>query len=344
MKKKIVCLLICSMLVSVNGCANKAPDYGKEIEKNDEDDEDEDEEVEDDNDEDLVEEYVTEDAADEAISADANNEKHEIYEKFLGLIPSDEEIKVIVDGDVEISYQDWENEDPHREFTFEELMDEMQNLKEFEGSTTKIEPQYTYLTIDGEEILVVQYSGMEIDGPGDKYSTSVHVYNAVDGKLYLTYAYSTWSRSDTVLLDTGYIWGMGSAGAGEEWYDVGYINSKGEYVGIYAEVELYTDWIGMYFDQELYYSIYDEFVEDESNCNVIIREYNFDGDFIYVYEPWMGDKLSAKDEQFLAAMRDAGYEFHDVNDMRKLIEDRFTYIGSDISIENGNEIDWIPVK
>lgn len=240
------------------------------------------------------------------------------YEYFLGMGGNNLSLKAVVDDAVEIGYSDYDFQNVGKEFTFGELTSYLNSNGLAGDNASEPVPYYAFLDIDGEKLLALKYQGMNIYSPGDDSYTIFIIANRDDG-LHITASVSAWARQSVSLNAEGYIYVIGSAGAGEDVSSGEFINKDGKLTNIFK-----GDWVAgswMFGSDEKISSAYKEVYEghEEESTNIAIQLYDFNGTKLYMVDQF-GGELTDIDKKFIKAMEDEGVEWStakDVSDMLK---------------------------
>lgn len=303
----------------------------------------------------IQDEPIAEEAA-VTFEIEADNDARAVYEQFIGISEGQEVVKAIIDEGVSLGYY---NEEGYagNEYTFDELSEEMLHGRNLAGDElVDPVPYYSFLEIDGETLLALKYQGMSIYSANDD-SFSVLILKYQNEELHVTYSYSEWARQSTDLLVNGVLFTAGSAGAGENIYDGGFIDANGQYHRVYMNDWVTDMWIMMSgkIDNDLYFETYLD-NEDESdnsgNSNLALNVYYFgevdeedpDTDMIIVPEAFQNDSLTSLDEQFIEQLKAAGKTIKNQDEILEEIEKQFMSIGGIANYTEADSVSWSIVE
>ncbi len=135
------------------------------------------------------------------------------------------------------------------------------------GRTSYDEIQYAYMEcLDSEgKNLLIKFKGLDIYSENDDSYTVMVV--AEDGnRLYITYQYDCWDRSEKCAYKRGQIVGSGSSGAGAHGSNLSVILSNGKCVQIFERQALDGEWIS-YVNNKIYNEVFDGSLELASDSD-----------------------------------------------------------------------------
>ncbi len=115
------------------------------------------------------------------------------------------------------------------EYTLSEVLKILTDYYFKSSENKKVEYlDYSYIDCgkDGVNELALRFNGMDIYDRDDD-STLVYIMKYIDGKLFLTYCYETWARSESSMNEYGYYQSGGSNGASNHISEYSLIDKDG---------------------------------------------------------------------------------------------------------------------
>ncbi|MBO6241664.1 MAG: hypothetical protein J6O61_12630 [Butyrivibrio sp.] len=217
MKKKVIMVILaCALLISA--CGNNQADVGGDSSTNEND----------------VEASASDSAQqDTANVSDEGKETGDVaatYENFLA-----NKAKVHINQDMDFGTYFSFEKDKELNLTLEEITNAIIDsyLEEFEGSKIELTGiEYAYLDCgnDGNAELAVCIHTPSVDD-----WTEYLIIKEMNGKLECIYSNEAWSRSNVGIGKYGYIYGDGSGGASNHYFEKSYIDAGGKWHYIYGD-------------------------------------------------------------------------------------------------------------
>ena len=254
------------------------------------------------------------------------------FDPFL----SGEVTAVIADYDETMLTKD----DLYKEVTFDEFTELITYNEYGESATPAI--YFSICEWDGEDILLLKYQGMNIDGADDESYTIVAV-SMVDDEYNIAFVDSAWSRCFMIVAEDGAVYIAGSAGAGDHLSEIGYLGEHGQYEYIGRMEDCTQGWIGSMFE----YLPYGDFSENTISLAKEIDNIDCGDDYIeialwYIDDELYGVKLSDgyDDElrEFMESAEQDGLTWMEVEDINKMIDD--SLIAAGCNPDDIEEPDW----
>ena len=216
-KKMFVALLACVFIFSA--CGKNQVDTGTESSSE----------------ENGTEASSTEDSAKEVADSapkeeDTSSDVEATYENFLA-----NKAKVHINQDMDFGTYFSFDKDKELNLSLEEITNAIiaSYLGEFEGSKIELDGiEYAYLDCgnDGNEELAVSIHTPSVDD-----WTEYLIIKEMNGKLECIYSNEGWSRSRVGIGKYGYIYGDGSGGASNHYFEKSYIDASGTWHYIYGD-------------------------------------------------------------------------------------------------------------
>lgn len=242
-----------------------------------------------------------------------------MYYAFLGMGDSTDTIKAVVDEGVEVGYFDYEHENIGKEFSLDEIENEL-GLKRSVGGDDNLDKPHTYFSFieRGDKLfLVLNLKGVHIDGPDDDSETTFIIVRKDDG-LHITHSFSEWSRNEASINTAGFIYSSGSAGAGEQISTGGILTDDGEYKEVYFDDQVYEMW--MRASDDTVAKCYDEvYTSYDVQANVYLNVITMGDDKYYRYSNFIGE-LTKEDKLFIQKLEENGIEWTDEEDFNEIVE------------------------
>lgn len=267
------------------------------------------------------------------------------YQLYLGMDETSN-LKAIVDEDVTLGYSD-RTYTVGESFTFEELCEQMLHGRNLVGEeAVDPVPYFAFLNIDGETLLALKYQGMNIYDMNDD-SFSVLILKYENEELHVTYSYSDWARQSTNLRTSGVLLTAGSAGAGENIYDGGFIDGEGQYHQVFMNDWVTDMWMTMAeeVDNDAYFQAYigdEENPVDTGESGMALNIYHMGDEVTIVPEHFFREWTTA-DEKFVELLEASGTVIATQEEVDKKIEDSFKELAGIDDYTGGADVIWNPV-
>lgn len=242
------------------------------------------------------------------------------YYSFLGIGDNPTEIKAVVDEGVEIGYFDYEHENVGKELSLSDIGNILGGVRSVGGESNQFNAAFSFVNRDDVCMLVVKFKGVGIDGAGDDSETTFIVVQKEDG-LHITYSFSKWSRNNSYISSSGYIWSSGSAGAGEQITTGGILDKNGNYIEVFFDDWLIGDWLKASNDEKMSACYSAAFGNETQDNNVGVDIVTVDGKQYYMHSS-IADEYTQEDNEFVNALEEEGIEWTTAEQLRTIVNER----------------------
>lgn len=227
----------------------------------------------------------------------------------------------------------WYYGDRQKEWTLEDIREEIINEYSTEYNSIYPSIQYAYLDCgnDGVEEIAIRFVGLDLYSPGDDSDLTMVI--TCNGKSpEVVFSCESWARSFTSPRYHGCIPSSGSAGAGDHPFDMQYLDADGNLHMVYDARILGGLWF-----KDIEPDIYDAVFSSDPSADV--THYEIDGADYYVMQSYDTD-IDSLCQEYVSLCEQKGMRFISEDEIDELIEQRAEELGIEHDWLTEEELSW----